>query len=71
VEFRVAFGKAGEEILEEARETNADLIVMGAKTRKTFAGRVPLTIAYNVEQGEVSGSYNSRLNQRKEACDAS
>lgn len=48
VEFRVAFGVAGEEILEEARETNADLVVMGAKTKKTFAGHAPLTIAYNV-----------------------
>lgn len=48
VEFRVAFGAAVEEILEEARETNADLIIMGAKTRKTFAGHAPQTIAYNV-----------------------
>ena len=36
------------EILEEARETQADLIIMGAKTRKTFAGHAPLTVAYNV-----------------------
>lgn len=48
VEFRVTFGAAVEEILEEARETNADLIIMGAKTRKTFAGHAPQTIAYNV-----------------------
>ena len=48
VEFRVAFGTAIEEILEEARDTEADLIVMGAKTRKTFAGHAPMTIAYNV-----------------------
>jgi nucleotide-binding universal stress UspA family protein len=48
VDFRVTFGAAVEEILGEARETNADLIVMGAKTRKTFAGHEPLTIAYNV-----------------------
>ena len=48
VEFRVLFGAAVEEILEEARETNADLIIMGAKTRTTFAGHAPVTIAYNV-----------------------
>lgn len=48
VDFRVTFGAAVEEILGEARETNADLIIMGAKTRKTFAGHAPLTIAYNV-----------------------
>jgi len=48
VEFRVAIGLAGEEILEQARETNADLIGMGAKTRKTLAGHPPLTVAYNV-----------------------
>lgn len=48
VEFRVTSGAPGEEILEEARETNADLIIMGAKTRRTFAGHAPLTVAYNV-----------------------
>ena len=48
VEFRVAFGAAVEEILGEARETNADLIIMGAKASKTFPGHAPLTIAYNV-----------------------
>jgi len=48
VDFRVAFGAAAEEILEGARDTKADLIIMGAKTRKTFAGHAPLTIAYNV-----------------------
>ncbi len=48
VEFRVAFGAAFEEILGEARETNADLIIMGAKTSKAFPGHAPLTIAYNV-----------------------
>lgn len=48
VTFRVAFGKASEEISEEARETKADLIVMGAKSTKGFAGHAPRTIAYNV-----------------------
>jgi nucleotide-binding universal stress UspA family protein len=47
-EFRVAFGAPVEEILQEARETKAQLIVMGVKTRKSLAGHAPLTIAYNV-----------------------
>jgi len=47
-EFRVSFGDAAEEILQQARETGADLIVMGAKTRTSLAGHVPLTVAYNV-----------------------
>ena len=48
IEFRVAFGAAVEEILQEARDTKAELILMGAKTRTTFAGHSPLTIAYGV-----------------------
>ena len=47
-EFRVTFGSAVEEILIAARESKADLVVMGAKARKSLAGHVPLTIAYNV-----------------------
>ena len=47
-EFRVTFGSAVEEILIAARESKADLIVMGAKPRKNLAGHIPLTIAYNV-----------------------
>jgi nucleotide-binding universal stress UspA family protein len=47
-EFRATFGAAAEEILTMARETNADLIVMGAKARKGLAGHMPVTIAYNV-----------------------
>jgi nucleotide-binding universal stress UspA family protein len=47
-EFRVTFGSAVEEILIAARESQADLIVMGAKPRRSLAGHVPLTIAYNV-----------------------
>src|ERR1700741_520361 len=47
-EFRITFGTAAEEILIAARESKADLIVMGAKPRKSLAGHVPLTIAYNV-----------------------
>jgi len=46
--FQVTFGAPVEEILTIARETKADLIVMGAKPRKSLAGHVPLTIAYNV-----------------------
>ena len=47
-EFRVSFGDPAEEILRQARETNAELIVMEAKARKSLAGHVPLTVAYNV-----------------------
>lgn len=47
-EFRATFGEASEEILTLAGDTNADLIVMGAKTRKSLAGHAPLTIAYSV-----------------------
>jgi nucleotide-binding universal stress UspA family protein len=47
-EFRATFGAAVEEILIAARESKADLIVMGAKARKSLAGHAPLTIAYNV-----------------------
>jgi len=47
-EFRVSFGDPAEEILRQVRETNAELIVMGARARKSLAGHVPLTVAYNV-----------------------
>jgi nucleotide-binding universal stress UspA family protein len=47
-EFRVTFGAAVEEILHAAKELNADLIVMGAKPRKSLAGHAPLTVAYNI-----------------------
>ena len=47
-EFRVTFGSAVEEILIAARESKADLVVTGAKARRSLAGHVPLTIAYNV-----------------------
>jgi nucleotide-binding universal stress UspA family protein len=48
VDFRLEFGAPAEAILGKARETGADLIVMGAKARKALAGHRPLTIAYNV-----------------------
>jgi nucleotide-binding universal stress UspA family protein len=47
-EFRATFGAAAEEILIAARESKADLIVMGAKARNNLAGHAPLTVAYNV-----------------------
>ena len=47
-DFRVSFGDAAEEILQQVRETNAELVVMGAKTRTSLAGHVPMTVAYNV-----------------------
>jgi nucleotide-binding universal stress UspA family protein len=47
-DFRATFGAAVEEILIAARESKAELIVMGAKARRSFAGHAPLTIAYNV-----------------------
>lgn len=47
VNFRVTFGPTVEEILNEAWKIHADLIIMGAKTRRNLAGHVP-TIAYNV-----------------------
>jgi nucleotide-binding universal stress UspA family protein len=46
--FRVTFGSPVEEILIAAKESKANLIVMGAKARRNLAGHVPLTIAYNV-----------------------
>ncbi len=47
-EFRATFGAAVEEILIAARESKADLIVMGAKARNSLAGHAPMTVAYNV-----------------------
>jgi len=47
-EFRATFGAAVEEILISARESKADLIVMGAKARTSLAGHAPMTVAYNV-----------------------
>jgi nucleotide-binding universal stress UspA family protein len=47
-EFRVNFGLAAEEILSAAHESHVDLIVMGAKAKKSLAGRRPLTVAYSV-----------------------
>ena len=48
VEVRVVFGEPVEQILRIANESNAELIVMGAKARKSLAGNVPHTNAYRV-----------------------
>ena len=49
--FRVQRGDPVKEILRVAEETHADLIVLGAKTRKGLAGHVPHTEAYQVVSG--------------------
>lgn len=48
LDFEVPVGKPVEQILRIAKETNADLIVMGAKAKKSLAGNVPHTKAYRV-----------------------
>jgi nucleotide-binding universal stress UspA family protein len=48
LDFEVSVGDPVEQILRIAQETKADLIVMGAKARKNFAGNVPHTKAYRV-----------------------
>ena len=51
VDFEVAVGEPVKQILRIAEETKADLIVMGAKGRKSLAGNVPRTKAYRVVSG--------------------
>lgn len=51
LDFEVAVGEPVEQILRIAKETNADLIVMGAKARGSLAGNVPHTKAYRVVCG--------------------
>ena len=48
LDFEVLVGEPVEQILRIAQETKADLIVMGAKARKSLAGNVPHTKAYRV-----------------------
>ncbi len=48
VDYRVVYGKPVEEILRVRQDTQAGLIVMGAKKRNSLAGHVPHTIAYEV-----------------------
>jgi nucleotide-binding universal stress UspA family protein len=49
--FRVECGDPVKEILRVAEKTNADLIVLGAKSRKGLAGHVPHTKAHRVISG--------------------
>jgi nucleotide-binding universal stress UspA family protein len=51
LDFEVAVGEPVEQILRIAQETNADLIVMGAKARSSLAGNVPHTKAYRIVCG--------------------
>lgn len=51
LDFEVPIGEPIEQILRIAKETKADLIVMGAKSRKSLAGNVPHTKAYRVVCG--------------------
>ncbi len=51
VDFEVTVGEPVEQILRIATETNADLVVMGAKRRENLAGNVPRTKAYRVMCG--------------------
>jgi nucleotide-binding universal stress UspA family protein len=47
-EYLMTIGEPVEEILQQANQTKADLIVMGAKSRKGLAGHVPHTKASRV-----------------------
>jgi nucleotide-binding universal stress UspA family protein len=51
LDFEVPLGEPVEQILRIAAETKADLVVMGAKARKSLAGNVPHTKAYRVVCG--------------------
>jgi nucleotide-binding universal stress UspA family protein len=46
--YRIERGDPVREILRAAKETRADLIALGAKSRKALAGNVPHTKAYQV-----------------------
>jgi nucleotide-binding universal stress UspA family protein len=50
-QFHLAFGDPVTEILRVAAETNADLIVIGAKQRENLAGHIPHTKAYRIVCG--------------------
>jgi len=50
-EIHIGYGETVEEILRIARETNADLIVIGAKKRGSLSGHLPGTKAYGVVRG--------------------
>jgi nucleotide-binding universal stress UspA family protein len=51
LDFEVVAGEPVGQILKIAEESKADLIVMGAKARPSFAGNVPNTKAYRVVCG--------------------
>ena len=51
LDFEVAVGEPVHQILRIAEETKADLIIMGAKARGSFAGNVPHTKAYRIVCG--------------------
>ena len=51
LDFEVAVGEPVQQILRVAEETEADLILMGAKARSSLAGNVPHTKAYRVVCG--------------------
>ena len=50
-EFLMAIGEPVQEILSLAKKINADLIVMGAKPRKSLAGNVPHTKTSRIVTG--------------------
>jgi nucleotide-binding universal stress UspA family protein len=50
-EFLMAIGEPVEEILNLAKKLDADLIVMGAKPRKSLAGNIPHTKASRIVAG--------------------
>ena len=47
-EFKVRFGDPGEQILQEAREEQSSLIVLGMREGKDVAGRLPSPVAYRL-----------------------
>jgi nucleotide-binding universal stress UspA family protein len=51
LDFEVSVGEPVDQILRIAKEAKVDLIVMGAKARKSLAGNVPHTKAYRVVCG--------------------
>jgi len=50
-EFHLVNGQPVEETVRFAKETKADLIVIGAKKRENFAGHIPHTKAYRIVCG--------------------
>ena len=52
-EFLMAIGEPVEEILNLAKKIDADLIVMGAKPRKSLAGNIPHTKASRIVTGST------------------